>query len=169
MKLFHTWLGVAGVMLLGLCSAAQADDPNVTAAANSTLNAQEQAFVDLLSNSVLDGLFTIDGKLDKAPKSEQYTIRGVTKVDGANWIVTSQIKYNQHDVAVPVPVQVYWAGDTPMLQVTNLTIPLLGEGFSARVLFYDGRYAGTWQHGKIGGHMYGRVGKANEKSTAEDK
>ncbi|MCA9091042.1 MAG: hypothetical protein KDA90_20665 [Planctomycetaceae bacterium] len=169
MNSFPSWFGVLSVMLLGLCSAAMADDPNAAATANSKLSEQEQAFADLLSNSVLDGLFTMDGKLDKAPKSEQYTIRGVTKVDGANWIITSQIKYGQHDVAVPVPVQVYWAGDTPMLQVTNLTIPLLGEGFSARVLFYDGRYAGTWQHGKVGGQMYGRVGKANEASAAEEK
>jgi hypothetical protein len=32
--------------------------------------------------------------------------------------------------------------------------------FTARVLFYEDRYAGTWQHGKVGGHMFGKIEKA---------
>ena len=58
-----------------------------------------------------------------------------------------------------------------MISVTNLSIPLLGSEFTSRVLFYGDRYAGTWQHGKVGGHMRGRIEKAapaeSESSTDE--
>ena len=47
--------------------------------------------------------------------------------------------------------------DTPVVMLTDYSIPTLGT-FSARVFFYNDRYAGTWQHGKeIGGHLYGKI------------
>jgi hypothetical protein len=33
-----------------------------------------------------------------------------------------------------------------------------------RLFFHGDRYAGTWQHGAIGGHMWGRI----EKQTHRD-
>jgi hypothetical protein len=53
-----------------------------------------------------------------------------------------------------------WAGDTPIIEMTDVTIPRLGT-FSARVFFYGDRYAGTWQHGQYGGHMFGRIQKTD--------
>ena len=44
-----------------------------------------------------------------------------------------------------------------MVSITNVDLPGLGEAFSARVLFYDDRYAGTWDHGNYGGMMYGTI------------
>jgi hypothetical protein len=69
-------------------------------------------------------------------------------------------------VTVPVPVQVHFANDTPVLSVTDLTIPLVGSEFTARVMFFDNQYAGTWRHGKVGGLMYGRVEKATPAEAA---
>jgi hypothetical protein len=57
---------------------------------------------------------------------------------------------------MPVPVTIEWAGDTPMITLTEQTVEGLGT-FSARVLLYDGLYAGTWKHGQFGGHMWGRI------------
>lgn len=131
------------------------------------LNEQEQAFVELMKNSVLIGSFTIDGKADQNHQPEEYTIKGVTKVDGSNWVVAANIKYGKQNLTVPVPVTILWAGDTPMIQLTDLSIPGLGEGFSSRVLFYRGGYAGTWQHGKVGGAMFGRIEKQGAKSNGE--
>lgn len=130
------------------------------------LNMAEKQFVELLSNAVLAGSFTIDGR-ETPPKPERYTINGVTKVEGANWVVSARIKYGEHDVTVPVPVEVRWAGDTPMIQVSDLSIPGLGDEFSARVLFYQGRYAGTWSHGKVGGTMFGRIEKLSPAKSGE--
>ena len=123
------------------------------------LNEHEQAFVDLMKDSALVGTFSIDGRDDKEPRPERYEIKAASKLKEDNWLIHARIVYGKLDVVVPVPVKMNWAGDTPMLSVTNLTIPLLGEGFSARVLFYDGRYAGTWAHGAVGGHMWGKIEK----------
>jgi hypothetical protein len=43
--------------------------------------------------------------------------------------------------------------------MTEYTIPTVGT-FSVRVFFYGDRYAGAWQHGEFGGHMYGMIQKA---------
>ena len=40
--------------------------------------------------------------------------------------------------------------------------------FDSRVLFHGNRYVGTWQHGEVGGHMWGMIEKkAEEKADAE--
>jgi len=130
------------------------------------LNEAQQKFVDLLNNATMTGRFSIEGR-ETPPKPETYQIESVSRNDGDNWTVKSRVKYGDLDVVVPVPVQVKWAGDTPMIQVTDLSIPLIGEGFTARVLFYGDRYAGTWSHGKVGGHMWGTLSKT--KATEEAK
>ncbi len=127
------------------------------------LNEAERAFVDLLTNSVLVGRFSIDGAEPGKANTERYAITKVTKTGGDNWIVEARITYGNVDIPVPVPVKVHWAGDTPVISLTGLKIPGLGEGFTTRVLFYEDRYAGSWYHGKVGGHMWGRIEKGDRK------
>ncbi|MCA9077611.1 MAG: hypothetical protein KDA93_21475 [Planctomycetaceae bacterium] len=121
------------------------------------LSEAEQAFADLLTNAVLVGRFSIDGVEDTNLRPERYQINKVTKVRGNQWTIEAQITYGKVDVAVPVPVEVHWADDTPVISLTGLKIPGLGEGFTTRVLFYEDRYAGSWYHGKVGGHMWGKI------------
>jgi hypothetical protein len=45
----------------------------------------------------------------------------------------------------------------------NVAIPGLGT-FDARVIIDGNRYAGTWTHGEVGGHMFGKI----EKIKRED-
>lgn len=120
---------------------------------------REAAFSEQLSNSVLTGSFTVDGD-ETVPKPERYEIESVTKATGNLWTFMTRIKYGKTDARLPVTVPVVWAGDTPMVQLTNATIPGLGQEFSARVIFYENRYAGTWQHGAKGGLMFGTFRKA---------
>lgn len=62
-------------------------------------------------------------------------------------------------MAVALPVPILWAGDTPMVSLTNFTIPGSGT-FTAHVLFHDGAYAGTWSGGNgRGGKMFGAIRK----------
>ena len=128
----------------------------------------EQEFASKLTGATLIGSFTIDGQMaDKAPNSERYELESVTKAQGDYWVFVSRIKYGSNDVKIPLTLKVVWAGDTPMISLTDFEIPALGT-FTARVMFYGDRYAGTWQHGKVGGHMFGRIEKgkvAREKST----
>lgn len=143
----------------------QADSEKSPDAAGAVeLNEQEQAFFDLMQNSTLVGHFSVDGADEKGPaRTDRYRINGVTKVKGADWLVNARVVYGEFDVVVPVPVKMHWAGDTAVLSVTDLTLPVLGEGFSSRLLFDGKRYAGTWAHGEVGGHMWGKI----EKQTGE--
>ncbi|WP_437228084.1 hypothetical protein SH661x_000712 [Planctomicrobium sp. SH661] len=123
------------------------------------LTPAEQEFVKLLTEATLVGKFSMDLQPDAVPRSERYSIDTVRKVKDDQWIIQSRMKVGQAELPIPVPVHVLWAGDTPMIQLTDLTIPLVGDGFTARVMFYGNRYAGTWQHGNIGGHMWGIIEK----------
>jgi hypothetical protein len=60
--------------------------------------------------------------------------------------------------AIPIVVPMRWNGDTPMIVMTDTSLPGLGT-FTVRLFFYGDRYAGTWQHGAVGGHMSGRIEK----------
>ena len=118
-----------------------------------------------LTNVKLIGSFTVAGKEDQSPKPEEYTITSAMKLpEGDVWLIKARIKYGDKDATVPMPLEIKWAGDTPVITLTNLEIPGLGT-FSSRVVIYEGRYAGTWQHGKVGGHLFGRLEKA---APAED-
>lgn len=134
--------------------------PLVSAAADDAEADQkkrEEAFAAAYSKCNLVGSFTVDGGNEKPPKSERYEIESVKKLTGNLWTFTVRIKYGQLDTKLPITVPVLWAGDTPMVSLTDASLPGLGDAFSARVIFYQDRYAGTWQHGDKGGHMFGRI------------
>jgi hypothetical protein len=139
-------------------AAAQEDGPKLTA--------REQKFAEQMSGVALVGSFTVDGR-ENGAKPERYEIDSAKKLRDDYWVITARIKYGENDVKVPVTVKVLWAGDTPMISLTDLTIPGLGT-FTSRVLFHGDRYAGTWQHDKVGGHLFGRIEK-QEKSATEGR
>jgi len=93
-------------------------------------------------------------------KEDKYTIIGVNKLGGDNWVISARIQYNKKDMVAPIPVQVKWAGDTPVIIVDKLQYPG-GGTYSARVLIYDHTYAGTWSGGDYGGLLNGAI--TNEK------
>ena len=96
-------------------------------------------------------------------RKEVYEIKEVRKLpDGDLWVITARIKYGEHDLTVPVPLEVKWAGTTPVLTLDNLTIPGLGT-FSARVVLHRDKYAGTWQHDDSGGHLFGKIEIATDE------
>lgn len=131
------------------------------------LSERERAFAERMQNVDLVGHFTIEGiegledvegvSRDKNP--ERYEIASVSKLDGEGdrWRFDVRVVYMTVDVTVPVVVPIVWAGDTPMVSITDFELPGLGDQFGARVLFYDERYAGTWDHGPYGGMMYGMI------------
>jgi hypothetical protein len=132
------------------CSSASPDE---AAARQAEL---EKEFEKSMSGATLEGYFTMDGREDATPRKESYYISSVTKLAGNYWTFQTRIQYGERDVTVPVPVHLEWAGDTPVVTLTDAEIPGLGT-FTARVLFYRGRYAGTWSHGERGGNQFGRI------------
>ena len=154
------------VALVSGAAAPPADETPRPAATNGMpLNDAEREFSERLTGSVLTGRFTVDGDA-AAPKEERYEIVAATKAGEHDWVIVARIQYGPNDLRVPVPVKIHWAGDTPVLSLTDLTIPGLGT-FTSRVMFYGDRYAGTWQHGEKGGHLVGTIGKADEKPAAD--
>ena len=136
--------------LMAVTGVGQAVDPG-------TLSAREHAFTERMKNVVLVGHFTLEGRERRDGLPDRYEISSVQKIKGGRWRFNARVQYANVDVTVPVVVPLEWAGDTPMVTLTDLSLPGLGEGFSARVLFYDKRYAGTWDHGDYGGLMYGTI------------
>ena len=130
--------------------------------------ALQKQFSEKMTGAALVGRFSIDGeKSDKPPQAERYELERVSPLYGDHWLFVARIKYGDTDIKVPMTLQVLWAGDTPMISLTDLAIPGLGT-FTARVMFHGDRYAGTWQHGEVGGHMWGLVEPA-EKADGSTK
>ncbi len=116
----------------------------------------ERQFAERMRDVSLVGRFTIAGREDESARPDRYDIASVEKVGGDRWRFNTRLRYGERDVTLPVAVTMLWTDDTPMVMLTDTTIPTLGT-FSARVFFYEDRYAGTWQHGEIGGHMFGNI------------
>ncbi|MBM3792494.1 MAG: hypothetical protein FJW31_00180 [Acidobacteria bacterium] len=118
----------------------------------------EREFTARMTGSVLAGKFT-SNKSDKVHE-DRYTISKVSKMAGNIWVFQARIQYGDHDVNVPVPVKILWAGDTPVLTMTDAGVPGLGS-FTVRLLLYRDDYAGTWANSQGGGGlMYGRIERA---------
>ena len=116
--------------------------------------AREEAFRQSMSGVVLEGFFTVGEGAEL--RKERYEIAKVSKLGGDIWVFQARIQYGSRDVTVPVPVRMEWAGDTPVLSLTEVAIPGLGT-FTARVLFYDQQYVGVWRHGEVGGLHFGQI------------
>ena len=122
-----------------------------------TIAQRDENFKKLVTNVRLVGNFTLDGAKETKLEREEYAITGAMKLgNGEYWALTSRIKYGDVDLTVPVPVQVKWAGNAPVITVDSVKIPGLGT-FSARVLLDKTRYAGTWSHDEKGGHLFGLI------------
>lgn len=123
----------------------------------STLPERERQFAERMTGATLVGWFTMTGREDRAPRADRYDIASVEKIGDDRWRFNARMRHDDFDVTLPVPVTMRWVDDTPMVMLTDVTIPAIGT-FTARVFFYGDRYAGTWQHGeKYGGHLFGRI------------
>ena len=85
----------------------------------------------------------------------------MTKLRGSLWRFESRIRYGDNDVTVPIVLAVAWAGNTPVIGVTDLNVPGLGT-YTARVLFFRDKYAGTWSGKNYGGHLFGRIERRSD-------
>lgn len=126
------------------------------AVSEAELSELERAFADRMRNATLVGQFTIVGREDQPARSDRYEISSVDKVGEDRWRFNTRVQYGDVDTTLPIIVPVAWAGDTPMVTLTDYSIPTLGT-FTARVFFHEDRYAGSWQHGDVGGLMYGTI------------
>ena len=158
----HASLAIA-LAALGL-TAAVAVQEAAAPAPNPDLERQLQ---ETLDGARLVGQFTVvgaDGAAARPPQVDQYAVSNLERDAEGRWVFNVSMSYGAQQHTLPVPVTIEWAGDTPMITMTEQTIPGLGT-FTARVLLHDGLYAGTWKHGQFGGHMWGRIEPAGAATS----
>jgi hypothetical protein len=130
-----------------------------TAKATKSQAELEKQFQETLTGATLTGHFTDQSKPAGAlPKEEKYTIESVSKLKDDYWLFTSRIQYGQHDVTLPLPLRVVWAGDTPVITLDKVPVPGFGT-FTCRVMIYDDKYAGTWDGADHGGLLFGKISR----------
>jgi hypothetical protein len=117
--------------------------------------ALEKQFAQKLSHSRMLGFYSIIGQ-EGPPKPDEYTLGAVTKGDGDKWVFNSSLQFGKQVINVPLEIPVLWAGDTPVISVTDFTIPGMGS-YTARVMIHGDHYAGVWSSAKHGGYMWGRL------------
>ena len=130
----------------------------LSAAAQTDRAELERRLHETLDGARLVGQFTVVGTdgAARSPQAEQYAVSRLERDGDGRWVFNVSMSYGTQQHTMPVPVAIEWAGSTPMITMTEQTVPGLGT-FTARVLLYDGLYAGTWKHGQFGGHMFGRI------------
>ena len=123
-------------------------------------SARNERLATYLTGTKWTGMFTTTGEETKPAAEEKYEIIEAKKADdGDNWNLVARIQYGGKDVTLPLPtMEIKWAGETPVITVDKMVIPGMGT-FDARVLIRKGQYAGTWAHGKVGGHLFGKIEK----------
>jgi hypothetical protein len=138
-------------LLLGMLA------PVILLAQEPAMTGAEKLFQESLTNVTLTGFYT-NGNSGEL-KEDRYVIEKISKAAGNLWKFDVRIQYNGKDMAVALPVPIVWAGDTPVVSLTNMAIPGSGT-FTARVLFHDGAYVGTWAGADgRGGKMFGSIVK----------
>lgn len=115
----------------------------------------EQKFQQMMSGVTLIG-HSASLTDESVAGEEKYVIEKVSKLRGETWLFHVRMQYGSHDIPVPLPVTIKWAGDTPVITITNLTIPGLGT-YTARVLLHEDQYAGTWSSKDHGGQVFGKI------------
>ena len=123
----------------------------------ASLNDLERQFTERMRDVSLVGAYTVAAG-DRPARADRYDIASVEKVGDNLWRFNANMQCCGVNGNIPVVVPLRWIGDTPMIMMTDTTLPGLGT-FTVRLFFYGDRYAGTSQHGNAGGLMSGRVEK----------
>ena len=126
----------------------------------ASLTEAERRFAERMQNVTMVGTFTVAGREDRTPRPDRYEIASVQKIGEDLW--RFNVKMNCCGMAasgaIPIAVPMRWVGDTPVIMMTDTSLPGVGT-YTVRVFFYGDRYAGTWQGGRVGGHMSGHIEK----------
>ncbi len=155
-----TFACLALTFQVALAQQACADE---TAKPARTQEELEKEFAETMSGATLVGRFTTrEMGADKPLAEDRYTLGKVYKLKNGLWSFETRIQYGDHDVKLPLALEVKWAGDTPVITLDDVLVPGLGT-FTSRVLMHNDEYAGTWSGGNHGGQLFGRISRAEKK------
>jgi len=103
-----------------------------------------KAFAAMLENATLKGTWApIDKRLLGDEQQDGYRIVKAQRKEGDTWEIFHKMKIQGNDVVYPIPVTVKFAGDAAVMILDDSPIGI-GETWSARILFHDDVYTGTW-------------------------
>jgi hypothetical protein len=129
----------------------------------ASLTDAERQFADRMRNVNMVGTFTVWGREDRVPRTDRYEIASVEKIGDDLWRFNTKMDCcGLNGSSIPIAVPMRWVGDTPVIMMTDTSLPGIGT-YSVRVFFYGDHYAGTWQGSRAGGYMSGRIEKRSEK------
>lgn len=123
----------------------------------ASLTDAERQFADRMRNVNMVGTFTVWGREDRVPRTDRYEIASVEKIGDDLWRFNTKMDCcGLNGSSIPIAVPMRWVGDTPVIMMTDTSLPGIGT-YSVRVFFYGDHYAGTWQGSRAGGYMSGRI------------
>lgn len=156
------------VGLLSILSVSPTTAQQAPAGAEPDRATLEKNFAETMNNSRLTGFYTVEGQ-QGPPQQDQYTLQKVQKAEGDKWLFIAHIEYGKKMVNLPLEIPVLWAGDTPVISVTDFTIPGMGT-YTARVMIHGDHYAGTWSAGPDhNGYLWGRIEHSPPKALQKNE
>ena len=124
----------------------------------------EAEFSAMLKNATLKGNWVpIQAGATGAEKSDSYRVVRAEKIEGDQWHIVSKVRHQGQEFDYPIPVIVKWAGDTAVMILDDVKTGG-GKSYSARVLFHNDRYAGSWWgNNQPGGLLSGAITRSDSK------
>lgn len=124
-----------------------------------------KAFAAMLENATLKGTWApIEKRLLGDEKQDGYHIVKARLKEGDTWEIFYKMKIQGQEIVYPLPVTIVFAGDAAVMILDNSPVGI-GQTWSARILFHDDVYTGTWWNkGKTkGGIVSGTITRDEEK------
>ncbi|MDA1266677.1 MAG: PQQ-binding-like beta-propeller repeat protein [Planctomycetota bacterium] len=128
---------------------------------------REAAFAAKMSGAILAGQFTDRTRPDAEPAADRYTLGEVKQLESGKWRFEAKIEYMGRTGTVPLEIDVFWAGDTPVITLTDFKVPLFGT-FTSRVMVFEDEYVGLWDGAGHGGKMWGDIIRPQDEAPAEE-
>ncbi|HVC99446.1 MAG TPA: hypothetical protein VND64_37615 [Pirellulales bacterium] len=159
-------------MLRGERVSSEAGGDEATAAdgtARANMSEMEKEFAKAMSGATLRGLATtVRAGSVVGQNPDEYTLGDVTKVDDrGRW--KFEFRTGDDRLLKTPPLDVHWAGETPVIVFSDIRIKGRQGTFSAKLLIDDDQYVGTWSDGKSGGHMFGTIVYVKAKKAKKPK
>ena len=127
------------------------------------MNALEKEFQAAMTGVVMEGQSTRDGR--DGVQADRYNIEKIEKTGEETWTFFVKVNMQGKEFTLPLPIDIKWAGDTPVVSITDKGLPGMGT-YTARVVIYRGHYAGTWSGKNGGGKVFGQLTKSQAAPAA---
>ena len=141
------WGGGAALVLFAVACWLEVGSGAVADPARAGL---ERQFAERMRDVTMVGTFTVAGREGRSPEPDRYEIASVRKVGENSWQFNARMDCcgQAGKAGIPIVVPMRFVGDTPVIMMTDTSLPGVGT-FTVRVFFYGDRYAAPGQPGSV--------------------